>query len=165
MSPPSPLPSTANFVAFTAIAACVASAAAFGSLSLGLAPWAMFVGWVAYFTRPISARQGLANYLCLILGLLFGIAAVQFLGVLTPFLGQYAIAVVVFVVASVVVSLRAVPLLNNALACFLGLITFFAAHLEPSVASVLALAGVTGIGSFAAWTAQTLQNRLPGAVH
>jgi hypothetical protein len=161
MSPPSPLPSTASFVAFTAIAACVASAAAFDSLSLGLAPWAMFVGWVAYFTRPTSARQGLANYLCLILGLVFGVVAVSTLGVLTSFLDQYAIAVVVFVVASIVVSLRAVPLLNNALACFLGLITFFAAHL----ASVLELAGVTGIGSFAAWTAQTLQNRLPGVVH
>jgi hypothetical protein len=154
-----------TFTAFTAIAAAVASIAAFGSLSLGLAPWAMFVGWVAYFTRPTSARQGLANYLCLVLGLISGVGAVFALGTLTPMFGQYTIAVVVFVVASIVISLRAVPLLDNTLAWFLGLIAFFAAHLEPSIASVAELGSVGGIGSFAAWTVQTLQRRLAGASH
>lgn len=151
--------SALGFITFTLVAAGVAAIAAFGSLSLGLAPWAMFVGWVAYFTRPTSVRQGLANYLCLVLGLLFGVVAVLALGALTPILGRYAIAAVVFVVASVIVSLRAVPWVNNALAWFLGLIAFFAAHLEPSLASVAELASVGALGSFAGWGAQSLQRR------
>ncbi|WP_269801027.1 hypothetical protein [Streptomyces jeddahensis] len=39
-------------MAFTTIAAVVAAAAAFNSSTLGLEPWVMFAGWVAWFTRP-----------------------------------------------------------------------------------------------------------------
>lgn len=39
-----PSQTTTQFVVFTIIAEIVAAAAAFGSLSLSLAPWAMFVG-------------------------------------------------------------------------------------------------------------------------
>jgi hypothetical protein len=152
-----------QFVAFTGIAAAVAAAAAFSSLTLGLAPWAMFIGWVAYFTRPTSAPAGAASWLCLVLGLVLGAIAVASLRALTPALGPAAIAVVVFVVGMIVISMRATPVLDNVLAWFLGLIAFFASHLEPGFEAVAELGGASALGGVAGWAAQALQRRLTPA--
>ncbi|MCY1556352.1 hypothetical protein D9M68_930920 [compost metagenome] len=72
-----------------------------------------------------------------------------------------ALPVVVFVVAMIVVSLRAAPLMNNILGYFLGLIAFFAAHLEPTLESFVHLASASSLGSVAAWISLKLQQRLP----
>lgn len=149
-----------TFLAFSAIAAGIAASAAFTSLHLGFAPWAMFVGWVAYFTRPISVLQGLRTWLCLIGGLVLGAAAVLVLGSLTPIMGTGALPVVVFVVAMIVVSMRAFRTFDNILGWFLGLIAFFAAHVEPTLGSLTQLAGAGALGSVAGWASQRLQMRL-----
>ena len=148
-----------QFIVFTVIASAIAAAAAFGSAFLQLAPWAMFVGWVTCFTQPTSARQGLFSGISLWLGLATGAIASVALGALVPTMGLNAVFVVVFAVACVVVSMRAVPVVNNILAWFLGLIAFFASHLEPSLVSIgeLGSAGTLGIG--AGWGAQALQTR------
>lgn len=148
------------FLGFGAIAAAVASTAAFTSLHLGLAPWAMFVGWVAYFTRPISGRQGVYTWLCLLCGLLLGALAVLALRELMPMIGPFALALVVFVVAMVVVSMRAIRIFDNIPAWFLGLIAFFAAHVEPSLGALAELGGAGALGSAAGWASQRLQGRL-----
>jgi len=57
------------------------------------------------------------------------------------------------------VSLRGLPAMNNLLAYFLGLVTWFAAHLEPTVASWLHLFVATAIGSAAGWIAHRLPAR------
>jgi hypothetical protein len=67
----------------------------------------------------------------------------------------------VFVVATVVVSLRAAPMLNNILAYFLGLIAFFAAHMEPTLNTLLHLGSAGALGSIAGWVSMKLQQRLP----
>ena len=149
-----------SFFGFSAIAAAVASAAAFTSLSLGFAPWAMFIGWVAYFTRPTSAPQGVFNWLCLTSGLLFGAGAVLALQTLTPVMGPFALALVVFIVATIVVSMRAIRTLDNIPAWFLGLIAFFASHVEPALGAIAELAGAGALGSAAGWISQRLQARL-----
>ncbi|TCU18214.1 DUF1097 domain-containing protein [Rhizobium sullae] len=151
------------FLGFGAIAAAVASTAAFTSLHLGIAPWAMFIGWVAYFTRPISARQGIYTWLCVLCGLAFGAAAVLALQGLMPIMGSFALFVVVFAVAMVVVSMRAVRALDNIPAWFLGLIAFFASHAEPSLAAISELAGAGALGTAAGWASQRLQGRFAGA--
>jgi hypothetical protein len=61
--------SPSKFAAFTLIAAVLAAAAAFTTLSLSLLPWAMFVGWVAWFTRPTDTRQAAYAVLCTWLGM------------------------------------------------------------------------------------------------
>jgi len=147
------------FLAFGSVAALTAAAAATTSLTLGLAPWVMFIGWVAWFTRPLSARQGLATWLCLACGLALGAVAVLALRILGPSLGAVSLGVVVFVVALAVVSMRAVRLLDNIPAWFLGLIAFFAAHLEPALASVAELAAGMAIGLGGGWLSQRLQGR------
>ena len=128
-----------------------AAAAAGLSATLALPVWAMFIGWVAFFTRGITARDGAVNAVCVALGLGFGMAAA---------LGALALPLVVFAVAVVVVSLRAAPVLDNILCYFLGLIAFFASHQPPSLAAFAGLASAVVLGSLAAWTAHALQQRI-----
>ncbi|WP_426119904.1 DUF1097 domain-containing protein [Pseudomonas sp. DSP3-2-2] len=154
------LSSQMKFNAITAVAAATAAAAAAASLTVGLPVWAMFIGWVAFFSRGHSFRDGLINYGGVLAGLVFGMAAATTIAALSPSLGIMALPLVVFVVAMGVVSLRAVPVMNNVLAYFLGLIAFFAAHLEPSLETGMRLGGASAIGSIAAWLSLKIQQRV-----
>jgi hypothetical protein len=120
----------------------------------------MFVGWVAWYTRPTSFRQGVATWLCLSGGLVFGALAVMALGVLSPSMGIFALSAVVFFVALTVVSMRNVRLLDNIPAWFLGLIAFFASHMEPGVISVAELGATSAMGVDGGWLSVQLQRRL-----
>ncbi|URK85893.1 DUF1097 family protein (plasmid) [Rhizobium sp. RCAM05350] len=62
--------------------------------------------------------------MCLAIGIGFGIGAAFAVAALMPLIGPLAFGPVVFVVAIIVVSLRAAAPLNNVPAYFLGLITF-----------------------------------------
>lgn len=149
----------------TLIASLIASVAAVTSATMGIAPWVMFVGWVASYTKPVSARQIGATACCCVLGLLLGCVAVIAVTRLLPSLGVASFAAVVMPVALLVVSLRSIPILNNTLAWFLGLITTFAAHpnMTPSVLSGYAL--VLCLGICAGFCSLQLQQRLRSANH
>jgi hypothetical protein len=149
------------YIAFSVAAAATAAGASASSLALELPVWAMFVGWVAFFTRGLTARDGAINLACVWLGAGIGIAAAVAIGMLHPTLGMTALPAVVFVVATVVVSLRAAPMLNNILAYFLGLIAFFAAHMEPTLNTLIHLGSASALGSLAGWFSVKLQQRLP----
>ncbi len=157
---PVPRTSAGSYLALTVAVSAIAAAAAFGSAVLTLAPWAMFVGWVAYFTRPASPRQALFTGVCLWLGLAAGAGAMLAIGALMPVLGPLSLLLVVFVVAIVVVSMRAVPVANNILAWFLGLIALFAAQRAPTLTTVAQLGAAGSIGIAAGLAAHALQNRL-----
>lgn len=66
----------------------------------------------------------------------------------------------VLAVALLVMSLRAAHAVNNVLAYFLGLITVFAAHVEPTFAAIAPLDAAGAIGAVAAWAASAPQGRL-----
>ena len=149
-----------QFNSVTAVAAATAATAAALSMWVGLPVWAMFVGWVAFFSRGHSMRDGLINYGCVVAGIGFGMAAAISITALSPLLGKLALPAVVFTVAMVVVSLRVLPRMNNLLAYFLGLITFFAAHLEPSLETAVRLSASAAIGSMAAWASLNMQHRV-----
>jgi hypothetical protein len=149
-----------QFSLLTLAASIVAAAAATTSAGLGWPVWAMFIGWVAFFTGGHSWKGAVSSYVCVALGIALGNVAVIGIGTLLPFIDYLAFGLVVFVVAIVVVSLRSLPWLNNIPAYFLGLIAFFAAHMEPGVAAFLELAAVGAIGSSAAWIAHRLQGRI-----
>jgi hypothetical protein len=148
------------YALFTVTAALVAAAAAHISLTLAIAPWAMFMGWVAFFTRTPSTAEGLRSITCVVIGLCLGAAATMTVGTLTPALGGLAFPVTVFGTALVVIAARSLPVLNNLLAYFIGLITFFAAHLEPGLLAIAELAGAVGLGSLAGWLAQKAESRV-----
>ncbi len=153
-----------QFIGFTLAAAVTAAAAAFASATLSLPVWAMFIGWVAYFTRRPSVRDGLANLACLVLGLALGIGASSAIATLMPKFGVASVAIVVFVVAMIVLSLRVVPIANNILSYFLGIIGYFASsHQEPALSIFVELGAAFALGSFAGWIANTIQSRLTRA--
>lgn len=149
--------SPAIYIGISAVAKVTAAAASASSLAFGLPVWAMFIGWVAFFTRGMTVRDGAINLGCVWIGIAIGALAALAIGALSPSLGMIALPVVVFVVAIIVVSLRAVPTLNNILGYFLGLIAFFAAHLEPTLSSVAELAAASGLGSVAGLLSMKLQ--------
>jgi hypothetical protein len=152
-----------QFVLFTVIAAVVAALAAFSSAALALEVWAMFTGFIAWFTRPASVRDGVYSMLCLFLGIGLGVLAHIATEALTPSLRGFALPVVVFVVGVVIVGLRTTRVVDNMLAWFIGLVTFFAAEVEIAFEPLLALGSACAIGGFAGWACQTLNRRWTGA--
>src|SRR5688500_9757773 len=65
----------------TAITAALAAAAA---LTLSLPVWAMFVGWVAFFTRGLTMRSAFENLGCVGAGMLIGVLAALAIRQLAP---------------------------------------------------------------------------------
>ncbi|WP_445361915.1 DUF1097 domain-containing protein [Microbulbifer sp. EKSA005] len=149
---------SAKYIRDTLIAATIASAAAFTCSMLELPPWAMFVGWVAFFTQPNSAFSAISSGICVALGILMGMTAAIVNALLLPMMGNIAFAVTVFSVAFVVVSLRGLPLVGNIIAWFLGLITFFAAHPANVLSGVIGLTIVTALGILAGYCCSYLQS-------
>jgi len=152
-----------QFVLFTVIAAVVAALASYSSAALALEVWAMFAGFIAWFTRPTSARDGVYSMICLYLGIALGVLAHIATEALAPSLGAFALPLVVFVVGVVIVGLRTTSLVDNMLAWFIGLVTFFAAEVELKFGTLLELGSACAIGGFAGWACQALNRRWAGA--
>ncbi|PHS30446.1 MAG: hypothetical protein COA95_09150 [Methylophaga sp.] len=145
---------------FTSIAAISATIAATASSSLQFQVWAMFIGWVAYLTRGHNIKAGMVNLICVWLGIALGFIATLGFEILGPVMHEYTLPLMIFIVAMIVVSLRDLPILNNLLCYFLGLISVFASHSSPSILNILALIGPISIGAFAAWITVMLQQKL-----
>jgi len=159
MSNPQQIPRA--FITITLVAAMSASLAAAASLALSLPVWAMFVGWIAFFSRGLTTRSTFENLGCVWLGLCIGALAALSISLLAPSLGLgLALPTVVFAVALVVVALRGLPVLNNLLGYFLGLVAWFAGHLEPSLEGLSLLASASAIGALAGWISHHLPQRL-----
>ena len=153
--------SSPRYITVTLIAAISASLAAGVALALQLPVWAMFIGWIAFFSRGLNARSALENLGCVWLGLAIGALAAICIASLSAVADQIiALPIVVFWVALIVVSLRGLVFLNHLLGYFLGLVTWFAAHLEPSVLAIGQLALACAIGSLAGWISHRLPHRL-----
>lgn len=150
-----------GFALITLVAALAAALAAATSLALSLPVWAMFIGWIAFFTRGVNARGAVENLACVGLGLAIGVIASSVIARLASVMGLgVALPAVVFAVAFIVVSLRGLPILNNLLGYFLGLVAWFAAHLEPSLESFAHLFTASTIGSAAGLLSHLIPARL-----
>ncbi|ANN66208.1 DUF1097 domain-containing protein [Bordetella bronchialis] len=136
------------------------SAATFSALVLELPVWAMFVGWIAYFTRGLDLRSGLVNLACVLIGLALGMAAAHAMAAFSPLLGAYAITAVVTAITAIALSLARMPVFNNLLGFFLGLVAYFASHMPPSPATFLSLGGAAAIGAAAGFLAHAWQGRV-----
>ncbi|MDX3773348.1 DUF1097 domain-containing protein [Chromatiaceae bacterium AAb-1] len=143
--------------------AVAAGAATLCALVLEVPVWAMFIGWISYFTRGFSLRHGVLNLASVLVGLVLGIGAALLLMLLNPLFGIYTISVVVMLVAMIALSLAKAPLVNNLLGFFLGLVAYFASHLAPSLAAFTELAVAITLGAIAAWLAHALQLRIQRA--
>jgi len=152
------------FITTTVVAAFTAATAAAASMALSLPVWAMFVGWIAFFTRGLKTRSAFENLGCVGVGMAIGAVAAFSIPQLAAVTGpSVALPAVVFVVALVVVALRGLPAMNNLLGYFLGLVAWFAAHMEPSLDSFLHLFSASMIGSAAGWISHMAPQRLTNA--
>lgn len=122
--------------------------------------WAMFIGWISFFTRGANFRHGLVNLACVLGGVTLGIGAASLLSLLTPHLEVFAVGAVVFAITVVTLSLAKAPVFNNLLGFFLGLVAYFASHQPPSFAAFGSLALAAALGTTAAFLAHSLQKRL-----
>jgi hypothetical protein len=136
------------------------SAATLSVVALEVPVWAMFVGWIAFFTRGLNLKQGAINLACVLIGVGLGIGAAHAMSALTPHLGSYAISAVVFAITVIVLSLAKAPIFNNLLGVFLGLVAYFAMHQPPSFEIFGTLATATTLGAIAAFLAHALQKRI-----
>ncbi|WP_339531529.1 DUF1097 domain-containing protein [Pseudomonas mucidolens] len=136
------------------------SAATVSALVLELPPWAMFIGWIAFFTRGLNFKAGLINLGCVMIGLVLGIGAAHLLGALGPHLEAYAISVVVLAITAVALSLARLPVFNNLLGFFLGLVSYFASHLPPALDSFTRLGLAAAMGTLAGFLAHAWANHV-----
>ncbi|CUR48261.1 DUF1097 domain-containing protein [Alloalcanivorax xenomutans] len=136
------------------------SAATLSVMAFEVPVWAMFVGWISFFTRGLNLKQGVINLACVLIGVALGIGAAQVMAVLTPLLGSYAISAVVFAVTVIALSLAKAPVFNNLLGFFLGLVAYFASHQPPSVMAFGILALAATLGAAAAFAAFSLQKKI-----
>jgi hypothetical protein len=158
-APALPLPAT-RFHSITLAVAIVAAGATFLTLGATLPAWAMFIGWVAYSTAGSTPREGCANLACFLLGLGLGAGTGTVIGLLAPLLGAAATPLAVLGDVIVVLSLRNARPINNPLAYFLGLISFFASAQVPSAPLLGMLAAAGAIGAAGAAGAAWLQSRI-----
>ena len=141
-------------------AVIASSAATLSTAAFELPVWAMFVGWISFFTRGLNLKQGAINLACVLIGLALGIGAAHAMSVLSPLLGGYAISAVVFVITGIALSLAKVPVFNNLLGFFLGLVAYFASHQPPSMSAFTMLTMAATLGAIAAFLAHALQKRV-----
>jgi hypothetical protein len=156
-----------RFHAVSLAVAAVAGLSTFGTNAVMLPASAMFLGWVAFNMASPSMRGGLANLGCFLLGLIFGIGAAIAIARLTPSLGAGSTPLVVSGVVVLVLSLRTLAPLNNPLAYFLGLTSFFYSGFAPTTSTfaILAGAGIIGAASCAiATVVQALVDPAPAPV-
>lgn len=139
-----------RFHAASLVVAAVAGLSTFGTIAVMLPASAMFLGCVA-FNMAQSMRDSLANLGCFLIGLAFGIGTAIAIALLTPLLGSGATPVAVSGVVILVLSLRTLAPLNNPLAYFLGLTSFFYSGFMPTgmTYAILASAGIIGAASCA----------------
>ena len=142
------------------IVACLA--ATICALLIDVPVWAMFIGWIAFFTRGITARDGVINLACVLIGLAIGIAAGAASAALAPHLGAWSITPLVLVVTLVVLSLQVLPLINNVLASFLGLVGYFASQLPPTLDTFVELSTASTLGVVAGLLASLVKKRWSG---
>jgi hypothetical protein len=136
------------------------SAATLSVTALDVPVWAMFVGWISFFTRGMNLKQGAINLGCVLIGVGLGIGAALAMAALTPLLGSYTLGAVVFAITGIALSLAKAPAFNNLLGFFLGLVAYFASHQPPSLAAFTMLASAATLGTMAAFIAHSLQKRI-----
>lgn len=150
-------------LAVTVVESAIAAGAAAVAVLTEVPIWAMFVGWIGFFTRGLDLRNALVNFGCVVAGLVLGVAAASVLASLGGPPGVIEFAATVFVVAVLVLSLRFLPVFNNLLGFFLGLVAWFAYHQPVSLSALGTLVFAAALGAAAGLFAHAVQKRIAAA--
>ena len=120
--------------------------ASFCALLIDVPVWAMFIGWITFFTGGYTAREGGGSWGCAVGGLTIGALAGLASEHMASCLGTLTVIPVALVVTLLVLSLKWLPVFNNVLGYFLGTVCYFASRLPPSLATWADLAIALSLG-------------------
>lgn len=148
-----------TFKAILSISAVAAITATVSALVLNVPVWATFIGWIAFFTRGMTARAAVVNLACVLIGLGMGIASGAASQLLTPYIGPMTITVVVLIATFILLSVALLPEINNVLGYFLGLVCYFASNLPPTFSSWVELSSAVALGVLGGLLAMLAQTR------
>ncbi|SDZ89670.1 DUF1097 domain-containing protein [Microbulbifer marinus] len=120
------------------------------SLLAGLPVWIALAGWVSYYSRGSSLRDGAYNLACLVTGLGIGIVSQAAAVKWHPDLGMLAMpAALVFAAASVWL-MNVVTGVNNFRSYLIGIAVVIVAGMDTSLDSYLMLTAAVTLGAFVA---------------
>ncbi len=108
--------------------------------------WAMFIGWITFFTGGHTAREGAISWGCVLGGLTIGTLAGLASEHMASCLGTLTVIPVALGVTLLVLSLKGLPVFNNVLGYFLGTVCYFASRLPPSLSTWTDLAIALSLG-------------------
>jgi|GEM_PF-1198548 len=137
-------------LSFTPLSAALVAGAAALCLLLGLPVWAGLAGWVAYYTRGSTLRDGAYNLACAVTGLGLGIVAQAAAARFDASLGLLALPVALFLAAVSIQLMRWITGVNNIPSYFIGVAVVFAAAMDTSLDTYLTLTATVSVGAFAA---------------
>lgn len=141
----------------------VAAATGVAAILCGAIPlplWSVLLGAVVFFSGGLRLRDGAASFACLAIGTVLGAGTGLAIGALTPLLAGAAFPLAIFGITLLVLSLQNVPVLNNMLAYYLGLIEFVAFGEPPGVWSVGTLIASGALGGALAIVSLYLERRI-----
>lgn len=142
--------SATRFAAIVVYVGLVAAVAAVITVELSLQLWTMFIGWTCFSTGAGDLRRGTAATACLVIGVLLGTGSVAVLAALAPLLGEWALPVVIFVLAVLAMLSLLIPPLDSLAGYFLGMTAFYASGLPAGSAALGQILPAALIGAIAA---------------
>ena len=150
---------SAGFVLYTLVAATVTAASTWVSTVIEIEIWAMFTGFVAWFTSQSSTRDAALAMVCLWLGMAMAVVASIATAWLTPYAGSISLPIVVFFVACTILGIRKIGPIQNLVCWFMGLVAYFAAGRMTEPLTLFELIAASAGGGIAGWVCQTATAR------
>ena len=143
------------------LAASIMAGTAAGTCALlGWPVWAMFLGWVAAFAAGRRFKEVVRGYVCFVAGIGIGAAGTVAVTDLSPFVGPIASGIVVFVMATIIASMRKAPYANIVPNFILGVLGIFAFHSGLFDIAGVKVAAAGAIGAIGVWIASRLQTKI-----
>ena len=121
--------------------------------------WTMFVAWASYFMLGGKVKKGLQFYGLFLIGVMLGVLSALAEGYLEPYVGNYKVVPVVFIVAGGLTFFERIKLLSLIPAYYLGMVTFFASGWSPEFATIHKIIVPTAFGLFFAWVTIALREK------
>jgi hypothetical protein len=122
----------------------------------------MFLGWVGAFAAGHALKEVLRSYVCFVAGIVIGAAGTVAVTDLSPFVGPIASGIVVFAMATIIVSMRKAPYANIVPNFTLGVLGIFAFHSGLFDIAGVKVAAAGAVGAAGVWIASRLQTKIGG---
>ena len=129
------------------------------SAVLLLPAWVLFLGWISYYLFGKSPGRAVNTYVLVMLGVIMSMVMEWSGQLLTPYLGQSAILLVVFVLIGALTFVENLKWFGNMAAYFLGMVIYFAFDKGYSLSIIYEISIPLILGFVFAWLAVLLRKK------